>query len=58
MKEARPTPEQTIPREELIRKRAYELYEQHKMQQGSDLDDWLEAEKEILEAEATEEVAA
>lgn len=57
MKKTPPTPEKTVPREDLIRERAYELYEQHRMQQGSDLDDWLEAEKEILEAEAKKDAA-
>ena len=57
MKKTPPTPEKTVPRKDLIRERAYELYEQHRMQQGSDLDDWLEAEKEILEAEAKKDAA-
>lgn len=58
MKKTLPTPEKPVSREDLIRTRAYELYEQHRMQQGSDLDDWLEAEKEILETDAKEKVAA
>jgi hypothetical protein len=37
--------------EERIRQRAYELYLQRGTQQGSDLDDWLQAEKEIRQAE-------
>ena len=31
-----------------IRARAYELYEQHGFQEGHDLDDWMQAEREIL----------
>jgi len=37
--------------EERIRKRAHELYLQRGNQPGSDLDDWLQAEKEIRRAE-------
>jgi hypothetical protein len=32
-----------------IRRRAYELYEQRGYMDGSELDDWLEAESEVLE---------
>ena len=34
--------------EEYIRLRAYCLYEQHGRQDGHDMEDWLEAETEIL----------
>lgn len=34
--------------EEYIRLRAYQLYEQRGRQDGHDLDDWYEAEAEIL----------
>ncbi len=34
--------------EEKIRFRAYELFEQRGSQHGHDLDDWLQAESEIL----------
>jgi hypothetical protein len=34
--------------EERIRRRAFEIYQRRGGQQGSDLDDWLQAEKEIL----------
>jgi hypothetical protein len=37
-----------IPLEERIRQRAYELYVQRGNQSGSDLDDWLQAEEELL----------
>jgi hypothetical protein len=35
--------------EELIRRRAYELYEQRGMQNGFEVEDWLQAEAEVLE---------
>ena len=35
--------------EEEIRRRAYELYEQRGLSSGSETDDWLVAEREILE---------
>ena len=34
--------------EELIRDRAYQLYERRGREDGHDLEDWLEAETEIL----------
>ena len=34
--------------EEIIRMRAHQLYEQRGYQHGSDLDDWLEAEAQIM----------
>ena len=39
------------PVEERIRRRAYELYVQRGSQSGSELDDWLQAEKEIRRVE-------
>lgn len=33
--------------EELIRKRAYEFYEERGQEHGHDVDDWLKAEAEI-----------
>jgi len=41
---------ETLPLEERIRCRAYELYVERGNQSGSELDDWLQAEEEILEA--------
>jgi Protein of unknown function (DUF2934) len=38
-------------RSERIRRRAHELYVQRGRQSGSELDDWLRAEEEILRAE-------
>jgi len=37
-----------FPVEERIRRRAYELYVQRGCAEGSELDDWLQAEEEIL----------
>ena len=45
----RPLPD---PLEDTIRRRAFEIYEQHGKQDGHELDDWLEAEREVLEVAA------
>lgn len=45
---AKKPPIEMLPREERIRRRAYELYLRRGNQQGSDIDDWLQAEREIL----------
>ena len=42
---------ETLPFEERIRRRAYELYVQRGNQSGSELYDWLQAEEEMLQAE-------
>ena len=34
--------------EEAIRQRAYELFEQRSCEPGHDLDDWLQAEAEVM----------
>jgi hypothetical protein len=41
---------ETLPLEERIRRRAYELYVQRGNESGSELDDWLQAEEEIQRA--------
>jgi len=41
---------ETLPLEEQIRRRAYELYVERGNASGSELDDWLRAESEILMA--------
>ena len=41
---------ETLPLEERIRRRAYDLYVQRGNQSGSALDDWLRAEEEIRRA--------
>jgi hypothetical protein len=43
-------PIETLPLEEQVRRRAYELYVLRGNQSGSELDDWLQAEEEILRA--------
>ena len=48
---AKERPKKTLPIEERIRHRAYELYIQRGNQSGSELDDWLQAEEEIRRAE-------
>ena len=55
---AQEPPIETLSPEERIRRRAYELYVQRGNQSGSDLDDWLKAEREILQDEAIDEKAA
>jgi H+-transporting ATPase len=37
------------PLEDQIRQRAYELYEERGREDGHDVEDWLHAEKEIME---------
>ncbi len=41
------TPTVTTDPQELIRVRAYELFEQRGCEHGHDMDDWLRAEKEV-----------
>jgi len=47
---AKETPIAVLPLEERIRRRAYELYVERDNQSSSELDDWLQAEEEILRA--------
>ena len=47
---AKGPPAESLPLEERIRRRAYEIYVQRGNQAGSDLDDWLQAEKEIRQS--------
>ncbi len=42
---------ETLSLEERIRRRAYELYVQRGNQSGNELDDWLQAEEEVLRAQ-------
>ena len=46
---ARKAPIEALPLEEQIQRRAYELYVEHGNQSGSELDDWLQAEQEVLQ---------
>jgi Protein of unknown function (DUF2934) len=43
--------------EELVRRRAYQIYEQRGMASGSAIDDWLQAEAEILDDERLNKAA-
>jgi hypothetical protein len=45
-----PAPQEKLSLEERIRRRAYELYVQRGHHSGLELDDWVEAEREILRA--------
>jgi len=45
------SPIETLPLEERIRRRAYELYVQRSCHTGSEIDDWLQAEEEIHRVE-------
>lgn len=42
---------EALPFDERIRRRAYELYVERGNQSGSELDDWLQAEEEVLQAQ-------
>jgi hypothetical protein len=53
-----PKPAQPNDIEESIRRRAYELYEQRGRVEGFALDDWLQAEGEILGAQKQGRVKA
>ena len=44
------SPIETLPLEERIRQRAYDLYVQRRQSYRLDLDDWLQAEEEIRRA--------
>lgn len=46
---AREAPIEALPLEERIRRRAYELYVERGNQSGSELDDWAQAEEEVLQ---------
>ena len=45
---AKSNPESPALTEELIRQRAYQLYEERGCEDGHDLEDWLRAEAEML----------
>ena len=44
------------PREDRIRRRAYEIWLKHGRPAGSELRDWLEAEREVIDWEETRKV--
>jgi len=45
------SPVRTLPLHDRIRRRAYEIYLQRGQEKGSDIEDWLQAEAEILRVE-------
>ena len=42
---------------EAVRRRAYQIYEQRGMAGGSEIEDWLQAEAELLDTEGQEKAA-
>jgi hypothetical protein len=46
---AKEAPIEALPLEEQIQRRAYELYVERGNQSGSEIDDWLQAEQEVLQ---------
>jgi hypothetical protein len=44
----------SVEREEQIRQRAYQLYEQRGCEHGHDVEDWLIAEREMARPEASQ----
>jgi len=48
---AKELPSENLSLEEQIQRRAYELYVERGNQSGSELDDWLQAEEEIQQAQ-------
>jgi hypothetical protein len=51
------TTESTSELQEQIRRRAYELYEQRGRDDGHEIDDWLQAESEVVQ-QRSETIAA
>ncbi len=43
--------------QEEVRRRAYELYQERGNKEGSELEDWLRAEAEVLDHQRTQRVA-
>jgi hypothetical protein len=48
---ARESLSEALPLEEQVRKRAYELYVERGNESGSEVDDWFQAEQEVLMAQ-------
>jgi hypothetical protein len=59
IQQGRPGQLSSIPinREEEIRRRAYELYQERGESSGSSLEDWLQAEAEVLDNQHTQRAA-
>jgi hypothetical protein len=52
-----PPLEASLDLQEQVRRRAFELYEQRGREEGHELDDWLQAESEIVKQRAKTAVA-
>jgi hypothetical protein len=57
--EERPTqsPKTSVELEETVRRRAYQIYERRGMAEGLEVEDWLQAETELLEAQRAPKAA-
>jgi Protein of unknown function (DUF2934) len=47
-------PSTSVEQQEAIRRRAFQIYQQRGMADGLDVDDWLQAELEIVDAHRTQ----
>ena len=52
-----PPHNRNLEHEEAIRSRAFQIYQQRGMADGLDVDDWLQAEAEIVEPHRTQKAA-
>ncbi|MFZ1919016.1 MAG: DUF2934 domain-containing protein [Terriglobales bacterium] len=51
MEEGNRSPVDPVQAQDRIRRRAYEIYEQRGRKNGSELEDWVQAESEVLRSE-------
>jgi len=51
------SPKTPVELEETVRARAYQIYEQRGMAAGSEVEDWLQAEAELSEAQRAPKAA-
>ena len=51
------SPNMDAEQQERIRRRAYQIYQQRGMADGLDMEDWLRAEAELVDAPPTEKAA-
>jgi hypothetical protein len=52
-----PSDLQEIDVQEQVRRRAYEIFQQRGMEPGSELEDWLQAEAEVLDTRVSRRAA-
>jgi len=50
-------PNTSVEQQETIRRRAFQIYQQRGMADGLEVDDWLQAEAEIVDADRTQKTA-